>query len=66
MSEIKCLENYIKLKEMFIRRERGDTEYFTAKLQVSKRTFHRLVKCLKEVERINIKFNNYSNAYYLD
>ena len=66
MSEIKCIENYIKLKEMFNRGERGDSEYFTAKLQVSKRTFHRLIKCLKEVERINIKFDKYSNVYYLD
>ena len=66
MSNIKCIENYINLKKMFMEGEKGDAAYFTSKLNISTRTFHRLLKCLKEIEHIDIKFNKYSKFYYLD
>ncbi len=66
MNKIRCLENYKRLKEMFKMGDRGDANYFSEKLGISNRTFYRLVKYLKEIEQLNIKYSTQTNWYYLE
>nr|WP_319570031.1 helix-turn-helix domain-containing protein [uncultured Draconibacterium sp.] len=66
MSEIKCFENYKRLKEMLIKGEKGNADYFSKKLGISNRTFYRLIKYLKDIEQLKIKLNTVTNCYYLD
>ena len=66
MSEIKCLENYKRLKEMLTKGEKGDANYFATKLGVSDRTFYRLINYLKEIEQLNIKLNKSTRGYYIE
>lgn len=65
MNEIKCLDNYSLLREMFLKGEKGDVEYFVSRLQISPRTFYRLIKYLDKVDGIKIEYNRFSKAYCL-
>ena len=64
MSKIKCIENYKELREMFLKGEKGNAEYFAAKLNISIRSFYRLVKYLKEIESIDIRFDKHTGIYF--
>ena len=66
MSEIRCLENYKKLKLMLMNGKKGDADYFSEQLQISKRSFHRLIKYINEIEPMCVKFCKLNNHYYLD
>ncbi len=65
MGDIKCLENYKRLKEMLANREKGNAKYFSRKLNISTRTFYRLVKYYYEIEGVQIKYNKNQDFYYL-
>ena len=64
MEEIKCLENYKRLREMLLAIEKGYACYFSSKLHVSTWTFYRLIAYLKEIENLDVKYDSYSCAYY--
>jgi len=66
MSEIKCLENYKRLKEMLQNGESGDAEYFSQKIGISTRSFFRLLNYLDKLNNMKPKFNKTSRRYYLD
>ncbi len=66
MSEIKCLENYKRLREMLLNGYKGDADFFSKRLNISKRSFFRLVKYLKEIENLSIQFNKNTETYYLE
>jgi hypothetical protein len=66
MSEIQCLEKYKRLREMLIRGVKGNANYFSDRLDISKRTFYRLIKYLKEIEQLNIRFDRHTDEYYLE
>jgi len=63
MSKIKCIENYKELKEMLLKGEKGNAEYFSGKLNISSRSFYRLVKYLKDIEVLDITFEKSSGKY---
>ncbi len=63
MSKIKCIENYKELKEMLLKGEKGNAEYFAGKLNISIRSFYRLVKYLKDIDGLDIKFEKRSGIY---
>lgn len=65
MSDIKCLENYFRLKKMFEKGYKGNPEYFAQKLYISRRTFYRLLKYLKETDNLEIDFDRGTQTYYL-
>lgn len=65
MYDIKCLENYFRLKEMFEKGYKGNPEYFAQKLNISRRTFYRLLKHLKETDNLEIEFDRITQVYYL-
>ena len=65
MSDIKCLENYFRLRKMFEKGRKGNPEYFAQKLNISVRTFHRLLRHLKETDKMKIDFDRKTQAYYL-
>ena len=65
MNEIKCLDNYRQLREMFLNGEKGNGKYFTSRLGISIRTFQRLIKYLHIIDNIKVQYNKYSNYYYL-
>lgn len=66
MGDIKCLENYKRLKEMLLNGENGDASYFSNKQNVSTRTFFRLLKYLHEIEGMQVVYNKTKNTYYLE
>lgn len=66
MNDIKCLENFKRLKEMLLNGEKGNTGYFSSKLNNSTRTFFRLIKYMDEIEGIKVRYNKTSDTYYLE
>jgi len=64
--EIKCLETYNRLKEMLINGEKGSACYFSAKLNISKRTFFRHKKHMERMEGLIIRYNKADDSYYLE
>lgn len=66
MSEIKNLENLVRLKEMLRAGEKGDAVYFATKLGVSKSTFYRLVNYLEKINNLKISYNRAEKSYYLE
>jgi hypothetical protein len=66
MPEIKCLENYNLLKELLLKGERGSACYFSAKLNISRRTFFRHKKCMERMEGLIIRYNKAGDSYYLE
>lgn len=66
MSEIKCLDNYHQLREMFQKGEKGNIEYFTAKIGIKPRTFHRLLNYLEKIDDMKVSYNKFSDYYYLN
>jgi hypothetical protein len=66
MSEIRCFEKYKRLREMLTKGVKGDANYFSEKLNISNRTFYRLIKYLKEIDQLNIQFNKNKGTYYLE
>ncbi len=50
MTEIKNLENLVRLQEMLYAGEKGDADFFSTKLDVSKSTFYRLVSYLETID----------------
>lgn len=66
MNDIKCLENFKRLKEMLLKGEKGNARYFSSKLNISTRTFFRLIKYLDEIEEIKTKYNKTSDTYYIE
>ncbi len=65
MDNIKCLENYCRLKEMFEKGYKGNPDYFAEKLNISRRTFFRLLKHVKETDGLKIDFDKSNQVYYL-
>jgi hypothetical protein len=65
MNEIKCLDNYCRLREMFLRGETGDIDYFTNRLGIKKRTFYRLIKYLEIIDGIKVLYNKRLQIYYI-
>jgi hypothetical protein len=65
MENIKCLDNYKWLKEMLLKGYRGDADFFSKKLNISRRTFFRLLFYLKEIDNLEVVFNKKSKVYYL-
>lgn len=65
MCDIKCIENYFRLKKMFEKGYKGNPEYFAKKLNVNRRTFFRLLKHLKEKDNLEIDFDRITQTYYL-
>ena len=63
MSKIKCIENYKELREMLLKGEKGNAKYFSHRLNISNRTFRRLIKYLREIEKINVKYNKTTKNY---
>ena len=66
MGNIKCLENYNGLRKMLFHGEKGNAGYFSTKLNISTRTFFRLIKYLYEIEGIRVIYNRNKNIYYLE
>ncbi len=66
MGDIKCLENYKRLKEMFSNGEKGDAIHFSNRLGISTRTFFRLLKYLHEIDDIKATYNKNTNTYYVE
>ena len=66
MTEIKCIDNLIRLKEMLSKGEKDDAAYFSAKLDISERTFYRLLNCLKNDDGLIISFDRIAKSYYLE
>lgn len=63
MSKIKCLDNYHELREMFIRGERGNKNFFTRRLGIKPRTFYRLLNYLEKMDGMIIKYDKFSDTY---
>lgn len=66
MNDIKCFKRLLRLKENLERGEKGDACYFASKLATSERTIFRLLNCLKDDYKMNIKYDRSSKSYYLD
>ena len=66
MNEIKCIENYTRLKIMFEKGRKGNSKYFATQLGVSMRTFSRMVQMLRELDRLSIVYSRQRNEYYLE
>ncbi len=66
MNEIKCIENLKWLKEMLLKGEKGDAGYFSSKLNVSERTFYRLMNYLENMNELKIRFDKTNRTYYLE
>lgn len=66
MGDIKCLENYKRLKELLSEGEKGNAGYFSARLNISTRTFFRLIKYLHEIEGVQVFYDKNKNIYYLE
>ncbi len=64
--EIKCIETYNRLKEMLIKGEKGSACYFSAKLNISRRTFFRHKKYMESMDGLNIRYNKAIGMYYLE
>ncbi len=64
--DIKCLDNYIKLKKNFEEGYKRDIGFFCERINVSKRTFHRLIKYMHLINGYNVKYNKQTVCYYLD
>ena len=65
MSEIKCLDNYYELREMFLKGEKGNMDFFTKRIGIQPRTFYRLLKYLEKIDGINIQYNKFSDVYQI-
>lgn len=65
MSEIRCLDNYHQLREMFLKGEKGNAKYFTNRLGISVRTFQRLIGYLHKMDNLKVHYNKSSDLYYL-
>jgi hypothetical protein len=65
MDNIKCIDNYSRLKELFEKGYKGNPGYFAQKLNISRRTFFRLLKHIKETDNLEIEFDRKTQAYYL-
>lgn len=65
MDNIKCIDNYYRLKELFEKGYKGNPDYFAQKLNISRRTFFRLLKHLKETDNLEIEFDRKIQVYYL-
>ena len=66
MCEIKCLENYKNLKIMLEHGEKGDADYFSKRLGISKRSFFRLLKYLQEIDNMDVNYNKCTGIYSVD
>jgi predicted DNA-binding transcriptional regulator YafY len=66
MNEIKCLDNYLRLKEMLEKGCKGNPEFFAKRLGVSKRTVKRYIRALRKKENMNIIFDRSNRVYYLE
>ena len=66
MSEIKCLDNYHQLPEMFLKGEKGNGEYFSNRLGISTRTFQRLLKYLDKIDNLKVYYDKYADSYRLE
>ncbi|MFW6275165.1 MAG: hypothetical protein ACOC2M_00865 [bacterium] len=66
MNQIKCFQNLDRLNEMLLKGEKGDAAYFSAKLDISERSFYRLLNYLKNANGLNIRFNKARKTYYLE
>ena len=66
MNQIKCFQNLDRLNEMLLKGEKGDAAYFSAKLDISERSFYRLLNYLKNINGLNIRFDKARRAYYLE
>ena len=51
---------------MLLKGVKGDVSYFTENLNISKRTFFRMVKYLEEIEEVNVQFDKYNGTYYIE
>ena len=65
MDNIKCIEKYYRLKELFEKGYKGNPGYFVQKLNISRRTFFRLLKHIKETDNLEIHFDRKRQVYYL-
>jgi hypothetical protein len=54
MKEIKCLENYKRLKRMLENGEKGNLEYFANRLRASRSSTYRLMKYYEEIEGVKL------------
>ncbi len=66
MNQIKCFQNLDRLTAMLVKGEKGDAAYFSAKLDISERSFYRLINHLKNVNGLNIRFDKASRTYCLE
>mgnify|MGYP006294914855 CR=1 FL=1 len=66
MNQIKCFQNLDRLNEMLLKGEKGDAAYFSAKLDISERSFYRLLNYLKNVNGLNVRFDKARRTYYLE
>lgn len=66
MSDIKCLENFERLKEMLLKGEKGNGYYFSSRLNISTRTFFRLLKYLYKIDGIKVKYDKTGDTYNLE
>lgn len=66
METIKCFENYIKLRSMFLRGIHAELEFYTNHLNISQRTFQRLINYLKQIDNIIVVYDKNSNTYKLE
>ncbi len=66
MNQIKCFQNLDCLNEMLLKGEKGDAAYFSAKLDISERSFYRLLNYLKNINGLNIRFDKGRRTYYLE
>jgi DNA-binding IclR family transcriptional regulator len=65
MDNIKCIEKYYRLIELFEKGYKGNPGYFAQKLNISRRTFFRLLKHIKETDNLEIEFDRKTQVYYL-
>ncbi|MFW5804307.1 MAG: hypothetical protein ACOCWG_03640 [bacterium] len=66
MNQIKCFHNLDRLNEMLLKGEKGDAVYFSEKLDISERSFYRLLNYLKNVNGLNVRFDKARSTYYLE
>ena len=66
MTKIRCIENMNRLKEMLLSGEKGDADYFSARLGISRRTFYRLLKYIEKSNDIKVGYNRTRKTYYLE
>lgn len=65
MSEIKCLDNYHQLRELFREGKTGDINYYINRIGINKRTFYRLIKYLEIIDGIKVEYNKRKRIYYV-